>query len=213
MVDMGGIGKAGLIIQWEDVISLMGYNISEYFKKNNLTEKFERMSHEDILLSYMNRKHYDINEWMKETFDYEMNYRNFMSSRIMMQPNFVYAYKVFNESAKQGVSNLTVYSNHYSDAIEAFLPSFQVPNLKYHHGDLIELLNHNPNCTFITSNPDAIQLCKDEVKAPFVLTIVDDFMYVTDILLTRTDEELRKSGKFVFFTGVMSAGLTNVIRD
>lgn len=213
MVDMGGIGKAGLIIQYEDVISLMGYNIAEYFRKNKLTDKFERMSHEDILLSYMNRKHYDINGWLKETFDYETNYLNFLTSRIMMQPNFIYAYKVFNESAKQGVSNMIIYSNQYSEAIESFLPTFQVPNLTYHHGDLIELLNRNPNCTFITSNPDAIQLCKDEVKAPFVLTIVDDFIYVTDILLTRADEELRNQGKFVFFTGVMSAGLTNVIRD
>lgn len=212
MVDLREMGKAGLIIQYEDVISLMGYNIAEYFKQNKLNEKFERMSHEDILLNYLNRESVDINKWMSDTFDYPMNYIQFLSSRIMMKPNFVYAYKVFQESAKQNITSLSVYSNHYSDAIEAFLPSFEIPKLQYHHGDIVDLINNHPNCTFMTSNPEAINLCK-AVKAPFILVIVDDFMYVKDILLSGADEELRSQGKIVYFTGIMSAGLTNTMKD
>lgn len=212
MVDFERIGKAGLIIQYEDVISIMGYNIAEYCRKNKVNDKFESMSHEDMLLSYLNREKYDINDWIQETFDYDIDVNQMMSSRIMMQPNFVYAYKVFQESAKQGVTNMVIYSNKYSDAIEAFLPSFQVPKLTYEHGNLVELLTRNPNCTFITSNPDSIMLCK-EVKPPFVLTLVDDFIYLKDILLSRVDEELRQQNKLVFFTGVISGGLTNIVRD
>jgi len=212
MVSLENIGKAGLIIQYEDVISIIGYNIAEYFRENKVNDKFESMSHEDMLLSYLNREHYDINQWLKDTFDYDIDIHQLWSSKIMMKPNFVYAYKVFQEAAKQGVTNLIVYSNHYSEAIEAYISSFENQYLTYHHGDLVDLLNHNPNCTFVTSNPDAIQSCK-EVKAPFVLTIVDDFIYVKDILLTRVPEELQKQDKIVFYTGVLSGGLTNVIRD
>jgi hypothetical protein len=212
MVDFESVGKAGLMIQYEDVISIMGYNIAEYCRKNKVNDKFESMSHEDMLLSYLNRETYDINRWIKETFDYDLDVNQLLSSRIMMQPNFVYAYKVFMESAKQGVTNLSIYSNKYSDAIEAFLPSFEIDTLTYQHGNLVDWLNKNPNSTFITSNPDSIQLCK-EVSAPFVLTLVDDFIYLKDILLTRVDEELRQQNKLVFFTGVISGGLTNVVRD
>jgi hypothetical protein len=212
MVDLSGVGRAGLIIQYEDVISLLGYNIAEYLRENKVNEKFESMSHEDMLLSYINREHYDINKWLNDTFDYHLNVYELMSSRIMLKPNFIYSYKIFQESAKQGITNLIVYSNHPSDAIDFMISSFEIPNLKHESENLVELLNHNPNCTFITSNPDAIQLCS-EVNAPFVLTIVDDFIYVKDILLTRMDEKLRKQNKLVFFTSIISGGLTNVVRD
>jgi len=211
MIDLETIGKAGLIIQYEDVISLMGYNIAEYFKQNKLNEKFERMSYGDILLSYINREHYDIDEWFKTVFDYQINISKLLSSKIMMKPNLVYAYKVFHEAAKQGNSNLMIYSNHYSDAIESLLPSFEVPALTYQHDNLVELLNNHRNCTFITNNPDSIELCKS-VKAPFVLTIPDDFQYITDISLAGIDE-LRKQYKLVFFTSVISGGISNVIHD
>ena len=212
MVDLRNIGRAGLIVQYEDIISLMGYNIAEYLKANKVNEKFESMSHEDMLLSYINREHYDVNQWLKNTFDYDVNIHELMSSKIMLQPNFVYAYKIFQESAKQGITNLIVYSNHPSDAIDAMLPSFQVSSMKHESEDLVNLLNKNPNCTFVTSNPDAIQLCT-QVDAPFVLTIVDDFLYVKDILLSRMDEKLRQQGKLVYFTGIIHGGLTNVVRD
>jgi hypothetical protein len=105
-----------------------------------------------------------------------------------------------------------IYSNHPSDAITSYLPSFNIPCLKHESENIVDILNHNPNCTFITSNPDSIQLCT-EVKAPFVLTIIDEFLYVKDILLTGVDETLRKQNKLVFFTGILSGGLTNVNRD
>lgn len=212
MDDLSVFGKAGLIIQYEDVVSLLGYNIAEYFKANHVNEKFERMSFEDILLSYMNREQYDINAWISETFDYNINYHNLMDSKLMLKPNMLYAYKVFQESSKQRMNTLYIYSEQYSKAIESNLPTFQVPTLLYEHGNLVNLLNEHPNCTFITSNPDSIALCK-EVKCPFILTIVDEFVYLKDILSTRITDELLKQGKMVFYTGIISGGITNVIRD
>ena len=212
MVDASVLGRNGLIIQYEDVISLFGYNIAEFLRDKKINDKLERMSHEDILLSYLNRETYSINEWIKSSFDFDIDYKDLLSSRIMFKPNMCYSYKVFQESIRNGIKNLIIYSNEYSDAIKDFIPSFQIDTLKYHHGDIVSLLDNNPNCTFITSNPISIEKCKD-VKAPFVLTIVDDFIYVKDILLSGIDEELRKQSKLVYFTGILSGGLTNVPRD
>lgn len=212
MIDASGIGKAGLIIQYEDVISLLGYNIAEYLRDNKVNDKFDRMSHEDILLSYLNREHESINQWFSDVFEYDINYKTLGESRIMCKPNMCYAYKVFQESIKNGITNLMIYSNDYFKAIEDYLKSFGIKSLQYQHGNIVELLDNNPNCTFITNNSDAISKCTD-VKAPFVLTIADDFIYVRDILSSGICEELRNQSKLVFFTNILSGGITNIPRD
>ena len=210
MIDLSFIGKDGLIIQYEDVVSAIGFNIISYMiNKNKCTEAMKRMSLEDILLSYLNRETYDINSWIKKEFSIDFNYMDAKDSVQMVVPNFIYPYKIIQEARKQNISELYLYSDEYLPGIEKMLKSFETPSLKYIHGDLIPILSDKPNITYITSSPSNIEKCL-EIKTPFVLTIVDDFIYVKSIIERKIDEKLRKSGKFVFYTGILSGGITNV---
>ena len=211
MIDLSFIGKDGLIIQYEDVISLMGFNVIRYMilhDKGN--DAMKRMSLEDILLSYINRPSYDIDQWIKNTFGLDMHYLDARESIPMVIPNFIYAYKLFMESHKQQISSLWIHTNEYYKGIETtMLKSFDVP-IQYIHGDIVPVLQEHPNITYITSCPDNIMKCL-EVTAPFVLTIVDDFSYIGEVLVKKKIEEtLRHQGKFVFYTSILSGGLTNV---
>lgn len=210
MIDLSFIGKDGLIIQYEDVVSAIGFNIISYMiNKNKCTEAMKRMSLEDILLSYLNRETYDINSWIKKEFSIDFNYMDAKDSVQMVVPNFIYPYKIIQEARKQNISELYLYSDTYLPGIEKMLKSFETPSLKYIHGDLIPILSDKPNITYITSSPSNIEKCL-EIETPFVLTIVDDFIYVKSIIERKIDERLRKSGKFVFYTGILSGGITNV---
>lgn len=210
MIDLSFIGKDGLIIQYEDVVSAIGFNIISYMiNKNKCTEAMKRMSLEDILLSYLNRETYDINSWIKKEFSIDFNYMDAKDSVQMVVPNFIYPYKIIQEARKQNISELYLYSDTYLPGIEKMLKSFETPSLKYIHGDLIPILSGKPNITYITSSPTNIEKCL-EIETPFVLTIVDDFIYVKSIIERKIDERLRKSGKFVFYTGILSGGITNV---
>lgn len=210
MIDLSFIGKDGLIIQYEDVVSAIGFNIISYMiNKNKCTEAMKRMSLEDILLSYLNRETYDINSWIKKEFSIDFNYMDAKDSVQMVVPNFIYPYKIIQEARKQNISELYLYSDTYLPGIEKMLKSFETPSLKYIHGDLIPILSDKPNITYITSSPSNIEKCL-EIETPFVLTIVDDFIYVKSIIERKIDDKLRKSGKFVFYTGILSGGITNV---
>ena len=210
MIDLSFLGKDGLMIQYEDVVSIIGFNIIRYMiNTNKCTEAMKRMSLEDILLSYLNRETYDINSWIKKEFGLEFDYLQAKESTTMLVPNFVYAYKVMQEARKQKITQLYIYSDIYYPAIEKLLSSFEVKELKYVHGDLIPILSDKPNITFVTSKPDNIMKCL-EVKTPFVLTIVDDFIYTKDIVEKKIDKQLREQGKFVFYTGILSGGITNI---
>ena len=210
MIDLSFLGKDGLMIQYEDVVSIIGFNIVRYMiNTNKCTEAMKRMSLEDILLSYLNRETYDINSWIKKEFGLEFDYLQAKESTTMLVPNFVYAYKVMQEARKQKITQLYIYSDIYYPAIEKLLSSFEVKELKYVHGDLIPILSDKPNITFVTSKPDNIMKCL-EVKTPFVLTIVDDFIYTKDIVEKKIDKQLREQGKFVFYTGILSGGITNI---
>ena len=210
MIDLSFLGKDGLMIQYEDVVSIIGFNIIRYMiNTNKCTEAMKRMSLEDILLSYLNRETYDINSWIKKEFGLEFDYLQAKESTTLLVPNFVYAYKVMQEARKQKITQLYIYSDIYYPAIEKLLSSFEVKELKYVHGDLIPILSDKPNITFVTSKPDNIMKCL-EVKTPFVLTIVDDFIYTKDIVEKKIDKQLREQGKFVFYTGILSGGITNI---
>jgi hypothetical protein len=56
MVDFSFVGKEGIIIQYEDIISMVGFNVIRYLRAKNANEKAMGMSLEDILLSYINRE-------------------------------------------------------------------------------------------------------------------------------------------------------------
>lgn len=205
MVDFSFIGKEGLIIQYEDIISLTGFNIVKYFRANKANDKACKMSIQDILLSYINRPDYDVQKWLKNDFDIECNLDDFMESINTLQPNMMYSYKVFDAAYKNGCKNLIIHSENKSHVIERFIETYQIP-IKYTYGDIIPVLKENKNSTYITSLPSNIYKCLDN-QTPIALTIVDDFMYVADIIIKKIDEELRKKNTYVCYTSILSAGI------
>lgn len=205
MLDFSFIGKEGLILQYEDVISLTGLNIVRYFQKENVNEKIVRMSVEDILISYLNRETEDVSSWLKTEFDIDINMTDMNDSITVLQPNMLYSYKMFDSAYKNGITNLGIHSNMYSPVIEKFLSTYQIP-IKYTHGDIVPVLNRNKNVTFTTSSPSVIKRCID-VDVPFMLTIVDDYSYTAGIIKNHFDDKLRKHNVFVAYTSILSAGM------
>lgn len=207
MVDFRSIGNSGLMIQYEDIVSLVGYNIISYFKANGYkNETLNGMSEKDILVSYINRSTYSPTPWMKDTFDVKCCLDDFNDSDVAFRPNNLYAYKMFTASKKENIKNLIIYSDQYSPIIEKNIQTFQISDVKYEYGDLCPILNKNPNITFTTSNPEAIKRCL-QVEPPIMLAIVDDFLYLSDLINdSKTVDELRKRGKYVMYTSLSQSG-------
>ena len=65
MIDLSFVGKNGLIIQYEDIVSLWGYNVILQLKKNMLVQG---VSDEDILLDYFNREIQNPSKYIKEKY-------------------------------------------------------------------------------------------------------------------------------------------------
>ena len=80
MLDLQFIGREGLIIDYTDIVSMIGFNIAKYIRSKNTCKKLDRMSIEDILLSYINRSTEDISEWLR-TFDIEIDLDEFSSEQ------------------------------------------------------------------------------------------------------------------------------------
>ena len=96
MIDLTEFGKAGLILQYEDIISMIGYNVAKYFHQKGVNKKLDSMSVSDILLSYINREDEDYSIWMEKEFDLKINKSEMLTSFLTMQPNLLYSYKVFS---------------------------------------------------------------------------------------------------------------------
>lgn len=204
-IDLSFIGKEGLLIQYEDVVSLIGFNIIKYLRSKNMNSKMSKMSIEDILLNYLNRDSEDIGEWLSKEFDINnFNIDDFKESINTFAPNLLYSFKIFDTAYRNGIKKLMIYSNFYSSVIEKYLQFYELP-IEYVYGNIEDVLNKNMNCTYITSSVNNIRKCSN-VKTPFALTIVDDFMYVAPILTDGTVDKLRANNIFVQFTGIISGG-------
>lgn len=204
-VDMSYIGSAAYVIQFEDVVSAIGANIARFVKANKPNDVLKRMSEEDIFLSYINREEYSISKWLKTVgIDFEED--SWLKSDVSLIPNIVYTSKTVPAARDNHVSKIIVVSNNYSPIIEELCKVIYKDPVDYYHGDISEVLKQNPNCTYITSNPDNIRRCED-IGVPFVLTIVDDYMYLKDIIKDKFDEILRKKNILVYYTSVISAGV------
>lgn len=208
MVDFSFIGKEGLIIQYEDIISMIGFNIIKYFRANKANKKAMGMSIQDILLSYINRVDEDPAVWLQKEFGISLNIKDFLDSINTFQPNWLYSYKIIDAAYKNGLSKLIVHSQIESPVIKKFLSTFTAP-IEYSHGDIVPILEQNKNVTYITSLPSNIKRCL-EVKTPFALTIVDDFMYTADVVINKLEDKLRANNIYVCFTSIISGGLIDV---
>ena len=210
MIDLRNIGNAGLIIQYEDLISMIGFNVAKLYRGKGLSKKLDETDIKDVLLSYINREDEDYVVWLKNEYgidipDKDMLYQSFSA----MQPNLMYAYKMFATSDENKQSNLYVYSNTYSKIAEESIKSFCIKDVKYIHHNIDEVLNDTPNMTFITGSIESINKCMNDVKAPTCLVICDDFVYtMKDMIDNKKEESFKEKGNILLrYTSVVSAGV------
>lgn len=207
MIDLTFIGKAGLVIEYDDIVSLTGMNIVNYLmeKDKSITLKDKRMSSfEDILMSYIDRENKDFSIWIKQLIGLDVKREHFMNSFRAFKPNLFYAYKLIPNAYKNGIKDLYIYNQYESDVIREYIKSFDVP-VGYVYGDIREVMKDRVNYTYITCDPDNVRRCRD-IDTPFAMTICDDYMSMAPIVRDHVDEELRKNGKFVSYTSILNAG-------
>jgi hypothetical protein len=161
MVTIDEVGKAGLIIQYEDLISMIGFNIAKQFRSNNLSEKLVSMSMQDILASYLNREDEDYSVWLKKEFGIDINPNDMLSSFLSMQPNLLYSYKVFPACHKERQDNLFIYSDKYSKIAEECIDTFGFKGVNYVYGDIDKFIKEHPNSTFLTASTKSINVVKN----------------------------------------------------
>lgn len=209
MLDLSSIGKAGMIIQYEDIISMIGFNVARYFRSKGVSKKLDSMSIQDVLLSYINREDIDYSIWLKKEFDVSINPDDFLSSFLTMQPNLMYSYKVFTSSHRENINSLYIYSDKYSPIAEQSVDSYGFKGVKYIHGNLIDFLKEHPNYTYLTSSVDNIRKCS-ELTVPMVLLVCDDYLYTSELFSSKLDEKIKQIPNIILrFTGVISAGIIN----
>lgn len=207
MIDLSFIGKEGLVIEYEDIISLIGMNTINYLIEKDVEKTIDvRMSSfEDILNSYINRSDKNISIWLSEHFNIDFDLSKFGDSFAVYKPNLFYAYKLIPHAFMNGIKNLYIHSQYESNAVyQNIITSFDVP-IQYVHGDIYDILKDKVNYTYITANPDNVRRCLD-IDTPLAITICDDYMSMSPIVQEHVDEELRKRGKFVSYTSVLSTG-------
>lgn len=206
MIDLSFIGKEGLVLEYEDIISMLGINITNYLFKKDTTMNVRMSSSEDILNSYINREEYNVSKWLRENFDIDMNLKEYMNSPAVLKPNVLYAYKLIPNAFLNGIKNLYIYSQYDSNIIRRNIETtFDVP-VNYVYGDIINVLKDKVNYTYLTCNPDNVRRCL-ELDIPIAISICDDYMYMSPVVKEHVDEELRKQGKFVSYTSVLNAGI------
>lgn len=201
MIDFSNIGQDAFVIQYEDLISLMGLNCVRY-----ILTKQNKSYDDQLTLDYVNRESYDMEAFIKNETSIDFPYEQMLKSEIACQPNLAYAFKMFSAAHQNGIKRLYVHSNEYSPVIERIVNRLEI-KVNYVHGDILPVLHNLPNCTYTTSNPDNIRHCVD-VDVPFALTIVDDFQYQWPIVSDESlIKRLRDKNVYVQFTGVISAGI------
>lgn len=212
MLDLTDIGKAGLIIQYEDIISMIGFNVARYFKDKGISEKLDSTPINDVLLSYINREDEACYQWLKKEYDIDISSEEaekLNSSFLTMQPNLLYSYKVFTAAHAEGQNSLYIYSNMYSPIIEEATKSYGFDGIEYICGNIIHFLKNHPNSTYLTSCVDNIKQCVD-LDAPTCLVICDDYLYTSEIFASKIDQSLKDKDNIILrFTGVTSAGIIN----
>ena len=206
MIDMSFIGKNGFIIQYEDIISLWGYNALLELKEKNLIDR--ESTTDSLLLDYFNREIENPFEYISSKYHIDFPIDSMYKSKKVLRPNMMYAFKIFHAAYENGIKKLCIYSNTRSGIIYDYIKN-EMPDIpiEYSYGDIVPVIKHHPNCTFLTSNTNNIRKFISKDIPPFALTIVDTFMYVSPVVTDSFIKQLREKGVYVGFTNIMSAGL------
>lgn len=208
MVDFSFVGKEGIIIQYEDIISMVGFNVIRYLRAKNANEKAMGMSLEDILLSYINREKESPEIWLKNEFGIDFKVEDYLNSINAFQPNWLYSYKLFDAAYKNGTKKLIVYSIYNIPIIKNILVSYPAP-VEFATGDIKSVLEKNINATLMTASTETLNRCL-ETDVPAAITIVDDFLHLAPAVIGNIGDKLKEKNKYVCYTSIRSGGLINL---
>jgi hypothetical protein len=208
MVDISFVGKEGIIIQYEDIISMVGFNVIRYLRSKKANEKAMGMSVEDILLSYINREKESPEFWLKEEFGVDFKVEDYLDSFAAFQPNWYYSYKLFDAAYKNGVKKLMVYSAYDIPIIKKILKTYEQP-IEFVTGDIVPVLEKNMNVTLMTASTQTLKRCL-ETEVPAAITIVDNFLHLAPVVIDKIGDKLKEKNKYVSYTGIISGGFINL---
>jgi hypothetical protein len=208
MVDFSFVGKEGIIVQYEDIISMVGFNVIRYLRAKNANEKAMGMSLEDILLSYINREKESPEIWLKNEFGIDFKVEDYLNSINAFQPNWLYSYKLFDAAYKNGTKKLIVYSIYDIPIIKNILVSYPAP-VEFATGDIKSVLEKNINATLMTASTETLNRCL-ETDVPAAITIVDDFLHLAPAVIGNIGDKLKEKNKYVCYTSIRSGGLINL---
>ena len=208
MIDFSFVGTEGIIIQYEDIISMIGFNVIRYLRAKNTNEKAMGMSLEDILLSYINREKEEPEIWLKDQFGLDFKVEDYLDSINAFQPNWLYSYKLFDAAYKNGTKKLMIYSVYNIPIIKKILTSYPAP-IEFVSGDIKSVIEKNTNATLMTASTKTLNRCL-ETEAPAAITIVDDFLHLAPAVIDKIGDKLKEKNKYVCYTSITSGGLINL---
>lgn len=208
MVDFSFVGKEGIIVQYEDIVSMVGFNVIRYLRTKNANEKAMGMSLEDILLSYINRENESPEIWLKNEFGVDFKVKDYLNSANAFQPNWLYSYRLFDAAYKNGVKKLMIYSIYDIPIIKNILPSYTVP-VEFATGDIKPVLEKNINATLMTSSTQTLKRCL-ETDVPAAIVIVDDFLHLAPAVADNIGDKLKEKNKYVSYTSIIKGGFINL---
>ena len=213
MVDLTFIGKEGIIISYEDIVSLIGYNIAVYMRDNHYNDTISNLSNRQLMLDYVGREEYDIKDYLKKygiEFSDEELQNAIYGSITSVTPTNLFPYKIFSGALDVGVTNLCIYSKTYSKHIEGYIKHSFEMKVSYVYGDIVPVIKDRVNWTFVTADLDIIRYCTT-TDVPLALTICDDFKYLYRMITEGMEDKLKeKDNIFLGYVDCLSAGLYNI---
>jgi hypothetical protein len=210
MVDLSFIGKEGIICSYEDVVSMVGYNVADQYRRNKIISS--DVSDLQLISNYINRTEYNFSEYLqklginKEDADYISQEDVYYSSAYALKPTNKFIYKIFEAATVESVPYLALYSRRYSEHIEKYIKGSFPFKVEYVHGDITPIIKEHVNSTIVTSDLNIINKCIT-IEEPIVLTVCDDFLYLAQMFRDGTEGKIHdKDNVFLGYISCIKAG-------
>ena len=208
MLDLSFIGKEGIICSYEEVVAMVGYNVADQYRKNKIID----ISDQQLISDYINRKEYNFSEYLqkqgipKEDADYISQEEVFYESAYALKPTNKFIYKIFDAAKIQSVPYLAIYSRRYSSHIEKYIKGSFPFKVEYVYGDIDPIIKEHVNATIVTSDLNIINKCAT-IEEPIVLTVCDDFLYLSQMFQDGTEGKIQKKDNvFLGYISCIKAG-------
>ena len=208
MLDLSFIGKEGIICSYEEIVAMVGYNVADQYRKNKIID----VSDQQLISDYINRKEYNFSEYLqkqgipKEDADYISQEEVFYESAYALKPTNKFIYKIFDAAKIQSIPYLAIYSRQYSSHIEKYIKGSFPFKVEYVYGDIDPIIKEHVNSTIVTSDLNIINKCAT-IEEPIVLTVCDDFLYLSQMFQDGTEGKIQKKDNvFLGYISCVTAG-------